>query len=94
MISTAIVAAIGATAGAVALGATAAVHGDPTGLATALSHIPTSAHGYAVVSAVKTAMATRAGSTATNAGAGAGIGGAVSAVAKSLSVKAAALAGH
>ncbi len=94
MISTTIAAAIGATAGAVALGTVSAVHGDPKGLAVALQHIPTSAHGYAVVSAVKTAMANRATATAGSAGTGAGIGAAVRAVAKSLSAKAAAVVGH
>lgn len=85
-ISTAIAATIGAAAGAVALGTASAVHGDPQGLAMALQHIPTTTHGYAVVSAVQSALAGGAG--------GAGIGAAVVTVAKSLSAKAAALAAH
>ncbi len=88
MISIPIAAAVGAAAGAVALGTVSAVHGDPTGLANALAHIPPSTHGYAVVSAVKAAMA---GGSAGAAGGG-GIGAAVAAVAKSLVGKAGAAA--
>ncbi len=87
MISIATAAAVGAAAGAVALGAVSAVHGDPTGLANALTHIPPQTHGYAVVSAVKAAMA---GGSAGAAGGG-GIGAAVAAVAKSVVGKAAAV---
>ncbi len=81
MLSIAALAAIGATAGAVALGAAAAAHGDLTGLANALSHIPPDTHGHAVVEAVKSAMANGAAGGA----AGGGIGAAVSAVAKAFS---------
>ncbi len=87
MISIAAAAAVGAAAGGIALGAVSAVHGDPTGLATALAHIPAQAHGYAVVSAVKNALG---GGTAGAAGGG-GIGAAVAAVAKSAVGKAAAV---
>jgi len=83
VIPTAIAAAIGATVGAVALGAESAAHGDIPGLSVALQHIPPTTHGYEVVSAVKSALV--------GAGAGAGIGASVAAVAKSLGAKAAAL---
>lgn len=85
MISIAAAAAIGAVAGALALGTVSAVHGDPTGLATALAHIPPTTHGHAVVSAVQTALA----GGASGAAGGGGIGAAVSAVAKSFAGKAA-----
>ncbi len=88
MISIAAAAAVGAAVGGVALGAVSAVHGDPTGLATALAHIPASTHGYAVVTAVQNALA---GGSAGAAGGG-GIGAAVAAVAKSAVGKAAAVA--
>lgn len=70
-----IAAAIGAAFGAVALGAaSAATQGDIPGLAVALQHIPPTAHGYDVVTAVRDALL--GGAT------GAGIGAAVAAVAK------------
>ena len=87
MISIAVAAAAGAALGGVALGAVSAVHGDPTGLATALAHIPAQAHGYAVVSAVQNALA---GGTVGAAGGG-GIGAAIAGVAKSAAGKAAAV---
>lgn len=74
LVSTAIIALVGAAAGAVAMGAAAAAHGDIPGLAVALQHIPPEAHGYGVVSAVKSALLGGA--------AGGGIGATVSAVAK------------
>ena len=52
MISIAAAAAAGAALGGVALEAVSAVHGDPTGLATALLRIPAQTHGYAVVRAI------------------------------------------
>lgn len=87
MISIAAAAAAGAAIGGVALGAVSAAHGDPTGLANALAHIPPQTHGYAVVSTVKAALA---GGSAGAAG-GSGIGAAVAAVAKSAVGKAAAV---
>ena len=87
MISIAAAAAAGAALGGVALGAVSAVHGDPTGLATVLAHIPTQVHGYAVVSAVQNALA---GGSAGAAGGG-GIGAAVAAIAKSAAGKATAV---
>ena len=69
--------AIGAAAGAVVAGALAAAQGDPSGLATALQHIPPDAHGHAVVTAVQSALAGGA--------AGGGIGASVSAAAKAMS---------
>ncbi len=87
MLSLAAAAAVGAAAGGLALGAVSAAHGDPTGLANALAHIPVGTHGYAVVSAVQNALA---GGAAGAAGGG-GIGAAVAAVAKSAAAKAAAV---
>ena len=75
LISLGIAAVIGAAVGAVALGAaSAATHGGVPGLAIALQHIPSTTHGYEVVTAVKNALAGGA--------AGGGIGAAVAAVAK------------
>ncbi|HLE55276.1 MAG TPA: hypothetical protein VI999_08570, partial [Thermoplasmata archaeon] len=71
-------------AGAVALGTASAVHGDPVGLSVALQHIPPDTHGYAVVTAVKSALVGGA--------AGGGIGAAVAAVAKAVGAKAAVVA--
>ncbi len=69
-------AAIGAAIGVAALGAAAVVTGAPHGLDVALTHIPSTTHGYDVVTAVLNAIAAR-GTT----GASHGIGAAVSAVA-------------
>lgn len=77
MLSTAALTVIGGAVGAVALGAASAATGNPHGLAIALQHIPADTHGYAVVTAVKSALAGGA--------AGGGIGAAVSLVAKALS---------
>lgn len=76
MLSTAALIALGATAGAVALGAASAASGNPQGLSVALQHIPPEAHGYDVVEAVKSALAGGA--------AGGGIGAVVSIAAKAL----------
>ncbi len=74
MIGMAAAAAIGATAGAIGLGAASAVSGHIPGLAIALQHIPAGTHGYTVVTAVKSALVGGAG--------GGGIGAAIAAAAK------------
>ena len=84
MISLALAATIGAAAGAVALGAASAASGNIPGLAIALQHIPGTAHGYDVVSAVQSALV--------GGGAGGGIGASVAAAAKALGAKVAAVA--
>ncbi len=82
MITIPIAAAIGATAGAIALGAVSAAHGDIPGLTIALQNIPSSAPGSNVVSAVKSALVGGA--------AGGGIGAAIAAAAKAIGAKASA----
>lgn len=65
---------IGAVVGAVALGAAAHTGTTIPGLTVALSHIPNTVHGYAVVSSVKSALLGGTG--------GGAIGAGISAVAK------------
>lgn len=77
MISLTLAATVGGIAAAAVGAATAVASGqtpDIPGLAVALSHIPLTAHGYAVVSAAQGALLGGA--------AGAGIGASVAAVAK------------
>lgn len=85
MITTALAATLGAAIGATAIGVASAAAGNPHGLAVALQHIPTTAHGSSVVSAVQTALA---------GGTGGGIGAAVSVVAKALGNGAATVVGR
>ncbi len=74
-------AAIGIAVGAAALGATSAAGMAVPGMAVALSHIPSSVHGYTVVNTVKESLAGGAG--------GGVIGAAIAAVAKGLGTSAA-----
>ncbi len=68
---------VGAVVGAVALGTAAHTGTAIPGLAVALSHIPNTVHGYAVVSSVKSALLGGTGGGAIGAGVSAAAKGAV-----------------